>query len=97
VSWKDAQKTADAWIEANMPENLRGRAVQLVDFPDDATCLFFYPERPLTFHRMITNQIARIARKRGAEEIHYVKVTRDDVRGDADRARAFAESCHRFL
>jgi hypothetical protein len=98
VSWKNARETADAWIGEHMPDDLRGRAVQLVDFPDDETCRFFYADRDLGFHRMITRAIARIARKRGAEEIHYVQVTRADFRnGDVEKARAFVERCHRFL
>jgi hypothetical protein len=98
VSWKNAQQTADAWIAEHMPQDLRGRVAQLVEFPDDETCRIFYADRDLGFHRMVTKVIARIARKRGAAEIRRVKVTRENVPpGGAESAREFVESCHRFF
>jgi len=111
VSYQNAKKIAETWIQENMPADLHGRAVQLIDFADDATCRFFYGDRPLKFHRMITTAIARAARKRGAEQILYVEVKRTDfmrdrigiefprspIGTDTSSARAYAESCHRFL
>lgn len=96
---KDAKKIAAAWIAEQMPDDLRGRAFQVVNFPDDETCRFFYDDRWIGLHQMITKAIASAARKRGAVIVHAV-VTRTDYERDksaCETPRAFIERCHRFL
>jgi hypothetical protein len=99
VSWKNAKAVADAWIHERMPDDLRGRAVQLVDFPDDETCRFFYNDRVIGLHRMVTTAIAREARKRGAKILHAQVTLADYERERLKREspREFVERCHRFF
>ena len=111
MSWQNAKKVADDWCAKHLAEvDLKGKLVQLVAFNDDETCRWFYPDRDLGFHKMITTAIAREARKRGAKTI-YVPVTKTDylfgredlpgkcppgLSGQKERSE-FIEKCHRVL
>jgi glycine/D-amino acid oxidase-like deaminating enzyme len=105
MSWQRAKAVAARWCDEHLDSELKAKLVQLVSFPDDATCRFFYSDRDAGFHRMITTAIAREARQRGAKTI-YVPVTladfeawrRRSARADSEQARTeFIESCHRVL
>lgn len=102
MAWKDAKTIGEKWADKFLPADLRGQALQLVSFSEDAHARFFYPDRTNGFHAMITNAIARQARKRGAK-IVYATITPDGYRDwlsaqgkqDDDAQRlAFIQSCH---
>jgi hypothetical protein len=95
MSWQNAKKVAEDWIEKNLDADLHGKLVQFPRFDSDRDCRFFYADRDAGFHWMITTAIARIARKRGAKTI-YVTTTPADLPRRAD-PRTFIESCHRIL
>ena len=95
MTWQNAKKIADDWIEENLGPDLRGKLVQFPAFESDSDCRFFYSDRTATFHRMITTAIARVARKRGAKTI-YVTTRPADLPKGAD-PRTFIEFCHRIL
>lgn len=74
MAWTDAKAIAAEWVDKHLPTNLRGQVLQLASFESNGQALFFRRDRPLEFHRMIINSIARMARKRGAKMV-YVMIT----------------------
>jgi hypothetical protein len=104
MSWQNAKQIAESWAEKNLPADLNGQVLQLVDFANDAECRRFYTDRDLGFHQMITRALARIARQRGARIAYVVLSERDYIfsalpagfSGQSERT-AYAEKCQRLL
>jgi hypothetical protein len=95
MTWQNAKKIANDWIQKNLDADLKGKLLQFPAFESDQDCRFFYADRNAGFHRMITTAIARVARKRGAKTI-YVTTKPADLPEGAD-PKTFIESCHRIL
>jgi hypothetical protein len=61
----DAQKIANAILaKLNLPEDLRGRVVNVVSFPDEETCHAFYPGRSRDVHEHACAVVKMEVRKR---------------------------------
>jgi len=75
VLWQEAKAIAQTWADENLAEDLRGRQLTVPDFPDDATCRFFFPERSLKSHKLYNTALGKIARKRGAKIAHEMVST----------------------
>jgi hypothetical protein len=98
VSWTNAKRIAEDWAAQSMRDDMRGHALQMPSFQSDEACRFYYSDRDLSFHRMITNAIARIARKRGAVEIIWTPVTIDSFESSESNDPAqFIQACYRIL
>ncbi|WP_395736298.1 hypothetical protein [Prosthecobacter sp.] len=102
MAWKDAKAEGTKWAAEKLPENLRGNVLQLVNFESDSDSRFFYPDRSAQYHSMITNAIARNARKRGAKTVYatitpgaYIDWRTGQGKEDSKELRLeFIESCH---
>jgi len=106
VSAANAKDAAAKWIEgAQLPEDLRGRKVQLVTFESDEHCLFFYPRRVLKWQQQVTTYRSRAIRTRKGRVIRLL-ITPEmytawlEAEGKTDSAsvrRAYADGCERLL
>jgi hypothetical protein len=68
------QEIADSILSRlQLPKNLKGRMVNLVAFPDDATCRGFYPGRTLAEHERACRLVALEVAKRGGSTCRTVK------------------------
>ncbi|WP_395753344.1 hypothetical protein [Prosthecobacter sp.] len=102
MAWKDAKAEGTKWADEKLPADLRGQVLQLVNFETDFDSRFFYPDRSAQYHSMITNAIARNARKRGAKTVYatitpsaYMEWQTGQGKEDSKELRLkFIESCH---
>jgi hypothetical protein len=61
----DAKKIAESILaKLNLPEDLSGRVVNVVGFPDEATCRAFYPGRSQSVHEHACAVVKMEVRKR---------------------------------
>ncbi len=97
MTWQNAVTIADRWIAENLPLNLKGKILVVPDFDNDATALYFNPDRPKLFHDMVNQAIGRTARKRGAKIRHDI-VTVDCFHGpdSPDDRAAFIATRYRI-
>ena len=61
----NARKIADSILaNLDLPEDLGGRLVNVVDFPDDETCRAYYPDRSRELHERACAVVKMEVRKR---------------------------------
>lgn len=106
MSAGNARQAAEQWISLQgLPEDLRGRVVQLVVFGGEEDCRFFYPRRAIEWQQQVNTFISRNCRARKAK-IHRVTLTPamyDEWRGANHRddgegvRREFADSFQKLI
>lgn len=106
MSAANARDAAETWIaEKAIPEELRGRKVQLAIFTSEENCRFFYPRRALKWQQQVNTYISRLCRGRHAkiERVELTPATYDAWRSEHGRddgeavRREYADSFQRLL
>lgn len=80
MNWQKVNEFVESWsLEHQLPANLKGKTLLLVDFESEADCLFFYPERTQLAQKAFTSALSRFARARHARTEH-VTITPEHYR-----------------
>ena len=71
MNWLKVNEFVEAWAAENqLPADLTGKTLTLVEFESDSDCRFFYPERTQHAQQVFTTALARFARSRHARTEH---------------------------
>ncbi len=106
MSAENAKDAAQSWVaSAGLPEDLRGRTVQLVTFTSDEDCRFFYPRRALLWQQQVNTYISRAVRGRKAKvmrvtltpEMFYAWMREQTHPPVGDSKRSYADSFQKLL
>jgi len=107
MSASNAKDAAEEWVASSgLPDDLRGRKVQLVTFTSDEDCRFFYPRRALAWQQQVNTYISRALRIRKAkiERIALTPgmyetwlATSTDTVDIPSRRREYADSLQKLL
>jgi hypothetical protein len=99
MNWQKVSDFVRAWAaEQALPDDLKGRALTLVDFESEADCEFFYPGRTLLSQKAFTSALAKLARARHARTEHVI-INREHYRHwlAAEKADDTEENRNRFI
>ena len=65
MNWIKVNEFVEEWARIKqIPSDLRGKTLSLVDFENEGDCHFFYPDRTLHAQEVFTSALARFARAR---------------------------------
>ncbi len=71
MKWEQLSEFVETWAASQgLPANMGGRSLTLVDFANEADCVFFYPDRDLVSQKAFTMALSKFARARNARTEH---------------------------
>jgi hypothetical protein len=106
MNWLKVNEFVEAWAaEKQLPADLTGKTLTLVEFGSDSDCRFFYPERTQHAQQVFITALARFARSRHARTEHrsitpdhYLAWLAGEKAGDSPETRGlFIESRYQVL
>jgi hypothetical protein len=99
VSYQNAKDAAATWLaNAALPEDLRGRVLNLATFETEEDCRFFYPRRALAWQHMLNTAIRKgvLWRKAKIKRVILTRELYEEWRGarpdTPELRREFADS-----
>jgi hypothetical protein len=105
LNWHDLNEFVERWaVQHELPTNLQGKQLLLVDFENDQACAFFYPGRTHFSQNTFLVALARLVRSRRGRTTrvtvtpeHYQAWLLGEKLSDSDENRQnFIESRYRI-
>lgn len=99
MDWTQLNEFVASWAaEHDLPADLKGMQLLLVDFESDQDCDFFYPGRTQFSQKAFTSALSKLARSRNAHTTH-VTITPEHYRAwlMAEKAQDTPETRNRFI
>jgi hypothetical protein len=92
------QEIADSILaRLNLPEDLRGRFVNVVGFPDEKNCRAFYPERSHVDHERAYVILQKEVRRRGGDTCRTIIAVTLAVESESQDGRARIANAYTYL
>jgi hypothetical protein len=88
---------AEILAKLKLPDDLKGRFVNLVGFPDEASCGGFYPGRSLADHERACRLVSLAVAKRGGSTCRTIKALLSSDNASGPEGYAKIADRHNYL